>query len=305
MRIMNKKILVLGAGGFIGKNLVDKLLNMGCQNIELAGFGVDVLNDKLHVKISNGEINRALLDSCNTPDVIFHLIGGASVGASVANPMQDFELTIPPLLDVINKIGSDWPSAKLIFVSSAAVYGSAATISTRTDSELLPASPYGLHKKMAEEILQFYANQYSFKYSIVRPFSVYGPGLRKQLLWDALNKAGRKDASFFGTGEEERDWIFVDDLVSFLIEVADPAVEMPCIINAGTGLAIPVNKILQDLFALACLDVVPVFIDKSKKGDPSHLVSDKQEQSAYSNFFNTPLNIGLKKYINWYNQEVK
>jgi UDP-glucose 4-epimerase len=304
MSLFDKKVLILGAGGFIGRHLVDHLVLKKCSSLQLAGFGVESVFDLPSKQILEGQINAELLNECDEPDIIFHLIGGASVGASIANSRHDFDLTIPPLLNVIDKLKTDWKKTKLIFVSSAAVYGNAASNATTVNTSLEPASPYGLHKKMAEEFIQYYANLYSFNYSIIRPFSVYGPGLRKQLLWDALHKAAEGNTTFFGTGQEMRDWIYVDDLVNLLIAIASPNSQFPCVLNAGTGVAVSVSDILSKLFVAAGYGEKPQFKDEHKKGDPNHLVAALTEQRSVKSFFPTSLDTGLNEYIRWYEKEV-
>lgn len=302
MSLKNKKVLILGAAGFIGKHLVDHLIDH-TGTLQLAGYGVEEIFDGISVSKLEGKIDQALLSTCAEPDIIFHLIGGASVGASIADPLRDFELTIPPLFDVIDKLKADWKNAKLIFVSSAAVYGHAATDATSVNAALEPASPYGQHKKMAEDLIQFYAKHYGFDYSIIRPFSVYGPGLRKQLLWDALHKVAEGNTTFFGTGQEMRDWIYVDDLVELLVAVANSKTRFPRILNAGTGIAVSVSDILSKLFAAAGYEQKPQFKDEHKQGDPNHLVSALIEQKEMQLYFPTSLDAGLNEYIRWYQRE--
>jgi UDP-glucose 4-epimerase len=304
MSLFDKKVLILGAGGFIGRHLVDHLVLKKCPSLQLAGFGVESVFNLPSKQILEGHISAELLNDCDEPDIIFHLIGGASVGDSIADSKRDFELTIPPLLNVIDKLKADWKKTKLIFVSSAAVYGNAASNATTVNTSLEPASPYGLHKKIAEEFIQYYAKQYGFDYSIIRPFSVYGPGLRKQLLWDALHKVAEGNTTFFGTGQEMRDWIYVDDLVELLVAVTCSASQFPRILNAGTGVAVSVNDILSKLFAAAGFEQKPQFKDEHKKGDPNHLVSAFIEQKAMKSYFPTSLDAGLNEYIRWYQKEV-
>ena len=230
----------------------------------------------------------------------FFLAGSASVGISIENPAFDFKLSIPPLVDLLNKLRTSWKGTRLVYISSAAVYGATASLSTSVHSALQPLSPYGLHKKFSEELIFFDQTRNRLDAIIVRPFSVYGPGLKKQLLWDALNKAELGEYCFFGTGQEMRDWVFVDDLVSLLVDIALYSDHFPSILNVGTGTAISVKNILCKLYLANDIEQVPLFMNMDKAGDPCNLIANAIEQEAYRNYFNTPLEKGLKCYVDWY-----
>ena len=109
------------------------------------------------------------------------------------------------------------PKAQLIYPSSPAVQGEHTNTPIKEDYVGKPASPYGYHKKIVEDLCQSYSEKYSLKISVVRLFSVYGNGLKKQLLWDAYNKIrySSKEVEFWGTGEETRDFIHIEDVLIF------------------------------------------------------------------------------------------
>jgi UDP-glucose 4-epimerase len=299
--VFNKSALILGAAGFIGSRLVNRLLTGNeFESLILAGYGVSDHYSTLGITTVDGLVDAKLLDQCPHPDVVFFAAGGASVGISIEEPALDFKLSIPPLVDLLNKLRISWKGTRLVYISSAAVYGESASISTSVHSTLRPLSPYGLHKKLSEELITFDQTRNRLEGIIVRPFSVYGPGLKKQLLWDALNKAELGEYSFFGTGLEMRDWVFVDDLVSLLVDTALYSERFPSTLNVGTGTAISVKNILRKLYVANDIGQVPLFIHKDKAGDPCNLTANAIEQEAYRSYFNTPLEQGLKCYVDWY-----
>lgn len=292
-------VLVVGAGGFIGQHLVARLASTGDCALTLMGNGTDNADLSEHVCFP-GEVCRELFDQCATPDVIFYLAGGASVGESITRPIRDFQRTLSPLYDLLEKVKNDWRTSHIVYISSAAVYGRSATSATNTTSALSPFSPYGLHKKMAEELLCFYAAEHGIGVSIVRPFSVYGEGLKKQLLWDALQKSSRGDHRFFGSGRELRDWVYVGDLVSFVLSIGFNHEQYPRVVNAGSGVAVSTREVLTTLFSLFGESVLPEFKEENKPGDPQHLVANLEEQRTYARFFVTPLSVALSRYVSWY-----
>lgn len=299
---MSIKILVLGGGGFIGSHLVSAL-SQAQYKIQVAGNHLAPLHNKT-AEYLPGELNHDLYLRCEAPDIIFHLAGSASVASSLQDPIHDFAKTLPNLSALLHKMQTEWPQARLIYLSSAAVYGENASASTSIKCPLKPMSPYGLHKHLAEEMIQFYVHRYQLEAQIVRPFSVYGEGLRKQLLWDALNKAQRGEFNYFGTGEQQRDWVYIGDLIDFLLNLLTQQVnEQNQLLNAGTGEGIAIKQILTLLLKIAGYQQQPEFSLIGKPGDPDDLVACYQEQIAYPQLKHTSLQQGLERYIAWFKQQ--
>jgi UDP-glucose 4-epimerase len=248
-----------------------------------------------------GDISRDTLETVGfIPETVFHLAGGASVAASVADPPEDFRKTVFSTVLLLDFLRRHWPQAQLVYVSSAAIYGEAKHKKASHDLACLPISPYGMHKRQVEFLLLDHARLYQTRSVILRPFSVYGPGLRKQLLWDAMEKARRGVFEFFGSGYELRDWVYVSDLVECLLQVSPRAsVEVP-VFNAGTCRAISVREVLFELFSAAGLNREPVFLGKPKEGDPDRLVADDSAEDLLGPLFQTPLQLGLTAYVKWF-----
>lgn len=296
-------ILVVGAAGFIGQHLVTRLQQGERFELSLMGHGASCFAGQSGVVFTCEELGSSELRKCVRPDFIFYLAGGSSVAASIAYPLRDFQRSLPPLALLIENLRENWCGSRLVFISSAAVYGVTASLRTNSRSALEPLSPYGLHKKLSELMLNYYADTFGLNVSIVRPFSVFGPGLRKQLLWDALEKAREGDFKFFGTGRELRDWVYVDDLVAFILDIAFNPGLYPRVVNAGTGKGITTAQLLECLYSVADLNEKPIFSEEQKPGDPQHLVADIDEQRMYLDFFSTPLISALENYFDWYRRK--
>lgn len=293
----------MGAGGFIGSHLSKEFLERGAS-VHAFGRSLDKLDIKHEnfTKYKSHDINEDDFDRLESPDFIYFLIGSASVARSIQAPLIDFNQSIPPLLLVLEKIRTQWKSTKLIFVSSAAVYGQSANDKTSIGSVLRPLSPYGLNKKISEEYIQYYCEHYSIEAKIIRPFSVYGPGLKKQLIWDVLNKIENDEHHFFGSGDELRDWIYIKDFINLLCNYANAFDSMNNIANIGSGHAVSVKEVIGILYKLTNTSVSPSFVDGGKEGDPKHLVSDISEQYETTGFLQTTLEDGLENTVNWFNK---
>ena len=128
-----------------------------------------------------------------------------------SDPFADFQRTVGSTAALLEYIRVDCPGAALVYPSSAAVYGHAVQLPMQEDGPLRPVSPYGVHKKFAEDLIRSHCVMFGLRASIVRLFSIYGEGFRKQLLWDACRKLLAGEREFFGIGDETRDWLHVDD----------------------------------------------------------------------------------------------
>ena len=299
---MHRKILVLGGGGFIGTHLVAALSQAHYQ-VQVAGNNL-ALSSGINLDCLSGDLNSDLYERCTTPDLIFHLAGSSSVASSLQDPNHDFTKTLPHLSALLHKIQTDWPQARLIYLSSAAVYGENATDNTSITCPLKPMSPYGLHKQLAEDMIQFYTRRYQIAAQIVRPFSVYGEGLRKQLLWDALKKAEQGEFCYFGSGEQQRDWVYIHDLIDFLLNLMTQHINHNNqLLNAGTGNGITIKTLLTMLLKTAGYHQTPIFSSIGKPGDPDNLVSCRQEQIHYPQLKQTSLKLGLERYVAWFKQQ--
>jgi UDP-glucose 4-epimerase len=295
-----KKAIIFGGSGFLGSHLVSQLLMDGYSVFSVGGV------QEISVIIPGasylfGDISQAMLQKIDfSPDYIYYLAGGSSVAQSLANPSEDILRTVYSLMLVIEQALKSWTNVKLLYVSSAAVYGNSKTTVAGDANKCLPISSYGAHKKIAEELLAHYGRMRHLNSVIVRPFSVYGPGLKKQLLWDALQKADRNDFQFFGSGHELRDWVYVTDVVRSFIRAIDSASSDVPVYNIGTGNGISVAEVLGHLLNLYKPGAAPVFLGKPKEGDPDRLVADYIQPSPFSEMLTTQMECGLGNYIEWY-----
>ncbi len=299
-RFRGRRVLVTGGGGFLGSHLVRRLVSLGSRVTSL-GSNRDDASVMDGAKYIFGDISRDTLETVDSaPETIFHLAGGASVAQSVADPCSDFLKTVYSSVLLLDFMRRQWPLAELVYVSSAAIYGEAAHKRASHDLACLPVSPYGVHKRQVESLLLDHARMYQTRSVIVRPFSVYGPGLKKQVLWDAMQKASRGDYEFFGSGRELRDWAYVADLIECLLRVSPTASAAVPVFNAGTCRAVSVREILTELYRAAGISHAPVFLGKPKEGDPESLVADDSAEATLGPMFSTPLEKGLLAYVEWY-----
>lgn len=300
------RAIILGAAGFIGRHTARALANHGCEVIGI-GHGNWTADEAREYGVQrwiNADITLEGLSQLMLPgpvDCVIHCAGSGAVSFSYTAPWLDFQratVTTAAVLEWIRIQTVQRP--RLVLVSSAAVYGDQGDTDATETSTRSPISPYGFHKLTAEMLCESYSRFFEIPVSIVRLFSVYGEGLRKQLLWDALNKFHSGNCQFFGTGNELRDWIHVDDAAALLALAGLSKQSIFEIYNGGHEHA-TTREVLTRL-AMACGhngDVI--FNGESHKGNPRRLTSDYGHSGRLLNWSpKVRLEDGLARYVAWF-----
>jgi len=306
-------IWVTGASGFIGGHLARELAGAGHA---VHGVGHGALDEPERTRLGlqswiNGEIEAANLDALaavhGRPSAVFHLAGGSSVGLAIAHPFEDFSRTVTSTARLLEWLRVHSPQSRLIAASSAAVYGSGHSGPISEQAALTPMSPYGQHKLMMEQLCRSYAMSYGISSTVVRLFSVYGAGLRKQLLWDACSRLqeSSRELVLGGTGEEIRDWCDVRDVVRLLAMFAQSSQAEPFrVINGGSGQATRVSEIAR-LLAEHWGKVNLRFSGNVRAGDPFSLLADDAALRATGFAWRVPPVQGIADYVRWFRDRAR
>ncbi|MGI0134331.1 MAG: NAD-dependent epimerase/dehydratase family protein [Candidatus Micrarchaeaceae archaeon] len=294
--------------GFIGRHLA-RSLDLGGYCVGGIGHRARVSNDvaveSAYASWLEGDITEKNLDGIarqhGIPYTVFHLAGGASVGESLERPREDFRRTVEATSQLLEWVRRNARSCRVVAASSAAVYGSGSGISE--DMPALPRSPYGVHKLMMEQLCRYYSETFGLSTASVRLFSVYGPGLRKQLIWDLCCKlVGSNGCSvrLDGTGKERRDWLHVADAVRLLTLVQDICSTDSPPINGGSGRGTTVEEISRTVCNLwGCTSSVE-FSGIVRPGDPADLVADTTRSQDLGFQPITALEGGIREVVEWF-----
>lgn len=311
------RILITGAHGFIGKHLARFLAANG-HHVSGLGHGIWPPIEASRWGVQdwlNGDVQAAnlrALQARSEPELVFHLAGGSTVGAAIANPREDFFRTVASTVELLEWLRLDLPRARLIAVSSAAVYGSSLNGPIAEDSAGVPYSPYGHHKRMMELLCRSHGDTYGLDFRVARLFSVYGPELKKQLLWDMCTRlaAGESPLVLGGSGHELRDWTHVSDVVAALARIAFDGNQTlrSQAINIGTGVGTPVQAIAQTVIdawheSSSGTEKPDLrFSGQSRQGDPFSLVADPARLSRLGFKWNMALDIGVASFVDWFRE---
>ena len=215
-----KKLLVTGGAGFIGFHLCKKLLDstphLTIYDNLSSGKTENVKDLKKAIFIKGDILDLRKLFSLKKMDTIFHLAAQVVVPYSMDNPIEDFETNAHGTLNVLEKARKD--DARLVFASSAAVYGNPTKLPTPEEYGHHPFSFYGLSKVVCEDYCDMYAKKYGLKITILRFANVYGPRCHGVIndFFDKIQKNPSR-LEIIGTGQQARDFVHVNDVVNALL----------------------------------------------------------------------------------------
>ena len=302
-----KRILITGAYGFLGRHAARKFKEEG-HHVTGIGHGKWYAEEYnkwgIDTWVESTITFEAMINTNQLFDIIVHCGGSGSVGFSTVNPYEDFQKSVQSTLALLEYIRLRKPDCKFIYPSSVAVQGSLPDIPITEDMESNPISPYGFHKKIAEELCRSYHINFGLNIGIIRFFSIYGDGLQKQLLYDACRKidiAGAGEAIFFGSGGETRDWIHVNDASALIYKLA-LEVQGINILNGGSGNRINIATVLQLLKEEFGSEATISFNGAVREGDPRFFWSDNTKLQKYNWETTVNLREGIRSYVNYYKQ---
>ena len=256
VELNNKMVLVTGAAGFIGANLVIKLLN-SCKNMKI--IGLDSMNDYYDVRLKeyrSKEISKISSLNCNNewtfiqgniadrqlvntifadykPDVVVNLAAQAGVRYSITNPDAYIESNIIGFYNILEACRHSYDNGEkgvehLVYASSSSVYGSNKKIPYSAEDKVdNPVSLYAATKKSNELLAHAYSKLYNIPSTGLRFFTVYGPAGRPDMAYFSFTDkllAG-KDIKIFNYGNCKRDFTYIDDIVQGITLVMERAPE--------------------------------------------------------------------------------
>jgi len=303
------KIIVTGGAGFIGSHLVESLLNDGHELLIFDNF----LTGKKENLLFDGnfrlvEDNLGSKDSLSLienfdPEVCFHLAAQSSVVVSVQDPGLDFEHNILQPVQLLNTLINS-NCKKFVFTSSGGtIFGEPKNIpTTESDFSNEPASPYGVDKKKLNKIIKMMTSNTTLSYSILNLSNVYGPrqdphgeaGVVSIFSNKYLN--GERPV-IYGNGEQTRDYIFVQDVISALIKSSK--IDDDLFLNIGTGIETSVNELAESLKTQFSSNLNPVYHD-AREGELQRSVLDNTKARKLLNWEpQYDLNAGMLEVRNW------
>ena len=310
-----KKALVTGGAGFIGSHLAQELVRQGYQVIILDDLSTGKM-ENIRPLINSSRISPNPVNSKNSTnsmnsmtqgvdfiegsitklpllqeifpgvDFVFHLAAIPSVPRSIENPLASHEVNTTGTLNVL-LAARDNSVKKVIYASSASVYGDIPTLPKKEDMLPNPQSPYAVSKLCSEYYCQAFQRIYGLPTVCLRYFNVYGPRQDPNSPYAAVIPIFIKRLSegnpptVFGDGKQTRDFTFVKDAVEATILAAES--DATGVFNIGTGQRVTINNLARLVTKLTGKDIKPIY-QQPRSGDIRHSLADisKAKQFGYN-----------------------
>ncbi|MGB7789235.1 NAD-dependent epimerase/dehydratase family protein [Methanoregula sp.] len=239
-----KKILITGGSGFVGRHMVKMFSDKGYRvkifDITEPKYPLDKNTEFIKGDIFDiDSVTTAVKDT----GAVIHLVGLADAGAAQKNPMKSFQLNIVSLQNILEACRI-CGNKKIIFPSSAAVYGITEDLPIKENFPVSPTNIYSAHKVLCEKMVQAYQKNYGVNYVVLRFFNVYGKG-NEGVIGIFLDKAKKGETIESFGPFQYRDFIYAGDVANavYMAVAHDKATNR--IINIGSGRGIQMREILN------------------------------------------------------------
>jgi UDP-glucose 4-epimerase len=300
-----ERILVTGGLGFIGSHICDYFIANGHDVSIFDNLSSNVLSEEYYESRADvfiGNVSRAPdLEAVFSKryDLIFHFAANASVPKSIEDEETNFETNVVGTHNIIRMAGNQ--ASSFVLASTSAVYGESGGTVVDEDYIKKPTSPYGLSKLIDEDLCFHYGRIKGINVIAFRFFNVYGPRQKHYVMSDFLEKLtkakGSKSVSMFGTGNEIRDFINIEDIIK--------AVTLPLknekmwgeAYNVGSGVQTKIRDLLELMLAELGLTYDIAFSGKRRRGDVTAIHAKIDKIASLGFRPSVDLRSGIKKYI--------
>lgn len=301
------KALVTGGAGFIGSNIVRLLVDEGHETTVLDNLSSGSLTNLAaldDVRIVEGDIRSAdaLEKAIRGADTVFHLAASVGNNRSIDFPLEDASVNVMGTLHVLEGARRH-AVRKVVFSSSAGIFGELKTLPIREDHPAEPDTPYGASKLGAEKACLAYAKLYSMECVCLRYFNVYGVNQRYDAYGNVIpifahRILRRQPVTIFGDGEQTRDFVNVRD-VARANYLAARAAGVSGAFNIGAGWRISINALARLMFETAGRQPA-VEYGPPRAGDVRHSLADvSAANTAFGYQATVGLEDGMREYLEW------
>jgi UDP-glucose 4-epimerase len=316
-------VVVTGGAGFIGSHTVEQLLRQGCRVVVVDDFSsgkranLAAVKDNERLTVIEADVSDGLwgclsgyVQKHGPVQRIIHLAAQTSVVRSVESPLHDLRANYTSTMNIAD-YARRTHAKRLVFASSAAIYGDVETVPVHESQPPAPLSPYGLHKLASEQCLRYHAAVHNIPATVFRFFNVYGPRQDPNSPYTGvisifINRALQNlPLTIFGDGAQTRDFVFVGDIARMLAKASLSDRLGFSLANLGTANATSVTQLAKEVVRL-CNASSTISYGTARAGEIKHslaAIGQAREQLDYAP--EVALAEGLEQTVNWYRSAQK
>jgi len=316
MILKAKKVLVTGAGGFIGSHLVEQLLSKGCQVTAFIHYNsynrwgwLDSFSQSTRnsIKVFTGDIRDpyGVRNAMKGTEVVFHLAALIGIPYSYHSPDTYVDTNVKGTLNVL-QAARDFDVQKVIHTSTSEIYGTAQFVPITELHPVNPQSPYAATKSGADLLAISFYRSFETPVSVIRPFNTYGPRQSARAVIPTIITqilSGKKKIDL-GDLSPTRDLNFVMDTADGFIKAAEADASIGTIIQLGTGIEISIGDLAMKIAGLMGAEISIESINERKrpvKSEVERLLADNTKANQLLSWKPSwTLDEGLKETIKWF-----
>lgn len=312
MNWSNKKVLVTGAGGFIGSHLTERLVELGANVRALVRYSsngswgwleTSALKDQIDVRLGDIRDNDCVAKIGEGVDTIFHLAALIGIPYSYEAPLSYVRTNIEGTVNLLQAALRNDVS-RFVQTSTSEVYGTARSVPISEQHPLQGQSPYSASKIGSDKLAESFYLSFGLPVVVLRPFNTYGPrqsarAVIPTIVTQALNESAIK----LGSLDPTRDLNFVSDTVEGFVKAAEAEAAVGQVINVGTGKEISISKLAEKILEIMGKDL-PIISEEQRVRPPDSEVERLCADNAKAKEIlgwqpNYTLDQGLTETIAW------
>ena len=305
------KALVTGGSGFIGSNVVKLLLEKGYEVVVLDNLSSGhLINIEKNIKENDIQFvkddirNESIKHVFKNVDVVYHLAACVGRQKSLDDPYLDSSTNMMGTLNVLECMRQN-NVPRIVFSSSAAIFGELTTPTIDENHPLNADSPYGVSKLAAEKMILSYSGIYNITASCLRYFNIYGINQRFDLYGNVIpifakRLYSREPITIYGDGTQTRDFVNVKDVAraNYLASLS----ESTDVYNLGSGSSISINLLAEKMQDISKIRTQIQYLPE-RPADVKHCKANANKAWDKLNFkAEVPLADGLSEYLEWFNR---
>jgi UDP-glucose 4-epimerase len=309
MNITNKKILVTGGAGFIGSHFVETMAKKThvtiYDNFASSVLSINDLNNLGNVKVIKDDIldQKKLENAMRGVDIVFHF-AVACVRISLSNERHVHDVNATGTLSAL-LAAKKADVKRFIYISSSEAYGSAKQNKISETHPMDPTTVYGMSKYIGELYAKHFNDHQRLPTIVVRPFNTYGPRSHFEDVYGeviprfVIRALNGKQPMIFGTGRQTRDFTFVTDTVSGIIQAASYDKLLGDCVNIAYGKEVSIFDIAKIVCIETGLPFAPIMKPSRPKDVMKHYADTSKAKKLFSYKPKIEIRTGLREYITW------